>query len=62
MKKSNKYARDDRARNFEWQREYEKILVSYTTLDHALKNGKVSTTAVGNTRSNWVGYILDTLD
>ena len=28
------------------------ILVSYTTLNHASKNGKVPTTAVGTTKSN----------
>ena len=42
-----------RDRNSEWQREWE----NNTTLNHASKNGKVSTTAVGNTRSNLVGYI-----
>ena len=38
------------------------ILLSYTTLNHASKNGKGPTTVVGNTRSNRVGYVLDTLD
>ena len=28
------------------------VIVSYTTLNHTLKIGKVPTTAVGNTRSN----------
>ena len=28
----------------------------------ATDNGKVHTIAVGNTRSNWAGYGLDTLD
>ena len=37
-------------------------VVSYTTLNHALKNGKVHTIAVGNTKLNWAGYGLDTLD
>ena len=37
------------------------ILESYTTLNPASKNGKVPTTVVGKMRSNWVGYILDTL-
>ena len=36
-------------------------LVSYTILNHTSKNGKVHTTAVGNMRSNWAGYGLDTL-
>ena len=40
------------ARNSDLQREWEKILVNYTILNHASKNGKVPTTAVGNTRSN----------
>ena len=38
------------------------VLVSYTTLKQTSKSGKVLKTAVGNTRSNWVGYGLDTLD
>ena len=37
-------------------------LVSFTTLNHTSKSGKVPTSAVGNTRLNWVGYVLDTLD
>ena len=37
------------------------VLVSYT-LTHASKNGKVTTTAIGNTRLNRVGYVLDILD
>ena len=36
------------------------ILACYNTLHHASKNGKVLITAVGNTRSIWVGYVLDT--
>ena len=39
-----------RAKNFEGNGK--KILASYTTLNYALKNGKVLTTVVGNTRSN----------
>ena len=39
-----------------------RILVSYTTLYHTLKNGKVVTTVVGNMNSNWIGYVLNTLD
>ena len=39
-----------------------KILVSCTTLNHALKNWKLSTITVGNTSSNYLGYLLDTLD
>ena len=38
------------------------ILESYNTLNHASKKGKVPTTAVDNMRSNWIGYILGTLD
>ena len=41
-----------RVRNSEWQREWEKLLVSYTTLNHISKNGKVPTTTVSNTRLN----------
>ena len=33
------------------------ILESYTTLNPVSKNGKVPTTVVDNTRSNWVGYV-----
>ena len=51
-----------RARNSEWQGEWEKNTTRYTTLNHPSKNGKVPTTAVSNTRSNWVGYVLDTLE
>ena len=35
-------------------------VVSYTILNHASKNGKVYTIAVGNTRSNWAVYGLYT--
>ena len=38
------------------------ILVNYTTLNHASKNRKLSTTAVGDAKSNWKEYVLDTLD
>ena len=38
------------------------ILVSYTILNHTLKNGKVHTIAGDNMRSNWAGYGLETLD
>ena len=38
------------------------VLLNYTILNLALKNGKMHTIAVGNTRSNWAGYGLDTLD
>ena len=31
-------------------------------INHASKNEKVPTTAIGNTRLIWVGYILDTPD
>ena len=41
-----------KARNSEWQREGKTALVCYTILNHASKNGKVHTIAVGNTRSN----------
>ena len=36
--------------------------LSYTKLNHTSKSGKIHTTIVGNTRLNWVGYVLDTLD
>ena len=37
-------------------------VVSYTILNHASKNRKVHTVAVGNTKLNWAGYGLDILD
>ena len=46
--------------NGKWNRE--KILASYTTLNHLLENGKFPITALGSTRSNLVGYVFDTLD
>ena len=37
-----------RARNFEWQREWEKVLANQTASNLALKSEKVPTTVVGN--------------
>ena len=41
-----------RARNSEWQRGWDNNTSKLHTLNHALKNKKVPTTAVGNTRLN----------
>ena len=59
-KVSNRYARDDHD-NTTWQivvletsrskENGKKILINYTTLNNTSKNGKVSSTAVSNTRS-----------
>ena len=36
-----------------------KAIANYTTLNHALKSGKVPTIVVDNMRLSWVGFVLD---
>ena len=70
-KLSNGHARDDldKATSYRPLRRLETpngkgiwktMLVNYTKLNHASKNGKMLKTAVDNTRLSRVGYVLDT--
>ena len=48
-----------RAKNSEWQREWESVLAYYTTLNLTFNRGKVSTAVLGSIRSSmlYIGHI-----